>query len=695
MSPMGRDPRPRPAHRVVACISVYVASLIAAEAPGARAAELPEAGGLSALPDARAVPVPLASPGFEDGAAGWQRRQGAFSIVEAVARTGKACLRFDASVPAKYTPSARQPVQGIRPGVYTLRFWVKTRGLKPPEKGRGGVRVSLEYHLKSGQRQWPSTRIFSGTAGWQAVALSVLIPQAIRDAAATISVHRYGRPTAGEAWLDDFSLERVQDPPIEAFLRYPNYRGYLSADAPQRVRLWIRVNDPKPGASARVEVSAADGGRKLASVDVDAGKKEAVAQIDAVKWPPGRYAVVAKLGDYEYPAYVIQKISAEQRKALAVWFDEHSVLHVRGRKVFPLGFYNTTRKFDVVDDGESARLDEMVEAPVNFNINYWWWPSAMATRRKYLAEMHKRGVWYLDTLMPFKPGKANYSPAKFRIANELLPSAGGKLDTQEKCDRFLTALAQRMRTIPGHAGWYVMDERPFGMVPAIFHQYTVLRRADPDHPTYGVSNRASELHKWRDALDVFGMDPYPLMNMKLGRPLSLAARETRATVEATQHSRPVWMVMQFFQGWASDRWPTADELRTMSLMAVTEGARGLFYWSFGNRALMSQRDPAKRKDYWQRAVKVTRELKSLEAALVAPDAPHVVKSVSDPRVRWRARQAHGKWYVFAYLPARKFSERFQADPVKVTFTFEHGQEARRTFRPDTADWFAVTPTEPR
>ncbi|NQT89402.1 hypothetical protein HQ560_21720, partial [bacterium] len=384
-------------------------------------------------------------------------------------------------------------------------------------------------------------------------------------------------------------------------------------------------------------------------------------------------------------------ITAEQRKAMAVWFDESHVLHIRGKKVFPIGLYNTTKKFDVVDIGEFARLDEMAEAPVNININYWWWPGDMATRRTYLAEMQKRGMGYLDTLMPFAPGKTSYAPEKFRILNELLPSAGGRLDTQEKCDQFLTALAQKMRTLPGHTGWYVMDERPFDKVPSIFHQYTVLRRADPDHPTYGVSNRASEFYRWRDTFDVFGMDPYPLMNMKLGRPLTLAAHETRVSVEAVQGSRPVWTVIQFFKGWSADRWPTAEEMRTMSLMAIVEGARGLFYWSYGSRALMSERDPAKRKDYWQRAVKVTKELKSIEAALLAPDAPQIVTSVSDPRIRWCARQAGGKSYVFAYLPAGKFAERAEGKPVEVAFVLADGQTVLRTFRPDTADWFAVEP----
>ncbi|MGD8240031.1 MAG: hypothetical protein PVH68_15855 [Armatimonadota bacterium] len=68
-----------------------------------------------------------------------------------------------------------------------------------------------------------------------------------------------------------------------------------------------------------------------------------------------------------------------------------------------------------------------------------------------------------------------------------------------------------------------MAERPFGMVPAIFHQCSVLCRADPDHPTYGVSNKPGEFCMWRDALDVCGLDPYPLVNMALERPLTLAA----------------------------------------------------------------------------------------------------------------------------------------------------------------------------
>jgi hypothetical protein len=190
---------------------------------------------------------------------------------------------------------------------------------------------------------------------------------------------------------------------------------------------------------------------------------------------------------------------------------------------------------------------------------------------------------------------------------------------------------------------------------------------------------------------VFGTDPYPLFNMKAGQPLSLAGQWTRAAVEATHGSRPVWTVIQFFQGWSTDRWPTEEELRTMSLMAVVEGARGLFYWSFGNRGLMSVGDPKQQEEYWRRLVKVTKELRAMEPALIAPDAPRVVKAVSDRRVRWRARVVEGKCYIFAYLPAEKFvADQTSVETIPVRFTLDNGQVVAINLRPDYADW-ASTP----
>jgi len=105
----------------------------------------------------------------------------------------------------------------------------------------------------------------------------------------------------------------------EVFLEYPNYRGYLPADGPQKVHLWVRVNAEKPAGPGSVEVTAADG-RRIAAAPLDPARKEQTLELDAAAWSPGRYLVTAQLGAYKYPAYAVQKITADERKRIPVWF---------------------------------------------------------------------------------------------------------------------------------------------------------------------------------------------------------------------------------------------------------------------------------------------------------------------------------------------------------------------------------------
>ena len=646
----------------------------------------PRAGGLQALPEQRIEPWPLANSGFEEEKTGWKFGSSkTFVIVQSNARSGNACLRFDASAPSRYTPSVRQPLPDIQPGVYRLRFWLRTQDIVPPERGSGGLRVSVEYALDTGQRARAATKIYTGTTNWQMVELSAFLPKDLKRESVSVSVHRYGAPRGGEAWLDDFILEQVRPPAVEAFLCYPNYRGFLAEDGPQRVRIWVKANENVPNESPQIAVVDA-AGKEVARVSTDIGRLPGVVELNADNWALGEYGVQVSLGAYKPPPYVIQKTSADQRRQLAVWFDTNNVLEMREKPTFPIGLYVTSDYSETPQSYIDGHLQKMSEAPVNFVINYWQGAAPTAACRAYFEAQRRFGINYLVTVNNFYPGRYGKGTA---LLNELLPEAKGELTTQEQADRFTAAYAEAVRTEPNFAGWYVMDERPFDQVPRHFHQYQVLREADPDHVTLAVSNKSRELASWRDTVDVLGMDPYPLINMKLGRPLTLVAEETRASVEATHGSRPVWMVIQFFQGWSVDRWPTEEELRIMSLMAVTEGARGLFYWSFGARGLAWVKDPNEKEKYWQGLVNVTKELKSLEPALLAPDAPEVVKNVSDARIRWRAREADGKWYVFAYLPAKKFSERAEAPAVDVVFTFKNGRQVTKSFRPDTADWFEL------
>ena len=60
----------------------------------------------------------------------------------------------------------------------------------------------------------------------------------------------------------------------------------------------------------------------------------------------------------------------------------------------------------------------------------------------------------------------------------------------------------------------------------------------------------------------------------------------------------------------------------MSWMAITEGARGVFYWSYGLRGLdWGKRDPVLRQQRYDELVNVTKGISALEPVLLAPDSP--------------------------------------------------------------------------
>ena len=643
------------------------------------------AGGLVALPKRIVTAVELENAGFEDGIVGWTGGvEGTFSVDKSSSRSRSTSLRIDVGKTTKWTPSVRQSLPDVKPGQYRLAFWVKTRGLEVSKGKANGVRVSVEYIGTDGKRRRKPTKVFSGEHDWQRVELVVPLPESLKEGSASISIHRYGGRLDGEAWFDDFRLERLETPPVEAFLCWPNFRCFLPADGPQKVRVWVRVND-----SATLETPVLKvydhKGQLIASKSLTHLDSCNMAELDASEWPVGEYRLEVSLDDYRYPPYVIQKIQPEDANRLAVRFTKDNVLILRGQPIFPLGLYTTSGYSNSPQSYISGQLKKMSEAPINFLINYWQTGAPVSAQRAYLVAQREWGINYLATVNNFYPGKYKVTSLQRTLAPELT----GAIESQGDMDRFVSSYAQRMSGAANLAGYYAMDERPIDDVPRHFHQYQVLRQADPDHLTFGVSNRVGELTAWRDTVDVLGMDPYPLFNMKLDTPLTLVGRQTRATIEATQGSRPVWMVLQFFQGWSKDRWPTEEELRTMSLMAITEGARGLFYWSYGARALAWVKDPEKKEEYWQRLVRVTKELKSLEPALLAPDAPELISEVSDPAVRWCAREADGKWYVFAYRPAERFSDRLNGSPKEVTFRFRDGRLVRKSFLPDTAEWFVV------
>ena len=121
-------------------------------------------------------------------------------------------------------------------------------------------------------------------------------------------------------------------------------------------------------------------------------------------------------------------------------------------------------------------------------------------------------------------------------------------------------------------------------------------------------------------------------------PESYVGDLTRKVIGAVHGARPVWTVIQFFWlNWTS-HFPTEQELHDMSWMAITEGARGVFYWSYGLRGLdWGKRDPVLRQQRYDELVNVTTRNQRARAGTARAGQPCALR-----KFRFRHRDYQGE-----------------------------------------------------
>jgi hypothetical protein len=606
----------------------------------------PPVGGLTALPAQDAAgPNLLTNGGFEtragDAPSGWTLRAepGGWAL-DAAGRSGSA-LRMSGTPGARVIPGAEQAV-ALEPGHYTLEAWVKARAVGAGAP-RSGVRLCLDG--RPGVQWWKCTPLVDGTRDWAAVQqklLTVTVAGTYR-----VTAGAYGTPD-GTAWFDDVSLTRAGGPPLDVFLLYPNYRGMLFADRSQTVRARVTVGDGvgrAGGDGVRVTLLDEATGSARARRELPAAPGSTLVELDASGLGPGGgllRAEVTRGGEavQRHPDYRIVRVPAAAREKFAAWYDERNVIHLQGRPAFVLGLYTTggysSSPAAYARGGDGWGTAKMAQAPINMLINYWLGRAPIPALEAYMDDLASRGISYLHTVNFFHAEDPQFAKIEYPAARE----------GEEALNRWI---ARTLGAHRGLAGFYTMDERPAEFVPRVFRQQRALAAGAPGTVTYGVLGDGWETQAplWRDAVDVLGLDPYPITRPPGQNDLAMVGEWTRLARAAVQGSRPVWMVLQYFPLTAAGGWPRFEDLRAMSWMAIVEGAQGLLYWSYGTKGLAWVKDPAQREQRWQELVRITREIKGYEPVLLSPD----VRVVADEPAGVRAlgkRGSDGARYLFAY-----------------------------------------------
>lgn len=631
-------------------------ALLVAVAVAAPLVALAQVGGLISLPagDGRGANV-LRNGGFEaysgPTAEAWSTDPGSgVWSLDRAAHAGTTSLKLSSGDRSAVVPSAEQSVK-LEAGFYTLDAWVRTAGLAAND-ANSGVRLCLDARPR--EQSWTCTDVIRGTQDWTRVTLRSL---AVRETGEyRVTVGAYGKPD-GVAWFDDVSLAPAARPALDAYLLYPNFRGMLFDDRSQTIRLAVRPASAT-AASRRVRVSLLDEstGAVVRQREYESATAR-VAELDAAGLPARRLLVRAELlgqdGAQRAPEYRVVRVTAAERKRFTTWYDERNVTYLEGKPTFILGLYNTsgysTSREAYASGNGGWGDDRIAEAQINMLVNYHLGRAPIDALDAYMDDLRAHGIHYLQTVNFYSRSDPQWKDITYPAAK----------DGEEPLNRWV---AKKLGAHRGLAGFYTADERPADVVPGVFAQHRWLAEAAPGTITYAVLGDGWEKQAplWRDAVDVLGLDPYPITRARGRNDLAQVAAWTRLGHDAVMGARPIWMVLQFFPLTGEGGWPSYEELETMSWMAIVEGAHGLFYWSFGERGLAWVKDPRERKAHWADLVRVTKGIKALEPVLLAPDH-EVVRPGADGAVRTLGkRAADGTRYLFAYNGA--------AAPRGVTFT---------------------------
>lgn len=612
---------------------------------------LAQAGGLTALPSTDLGANLVQNPGFEtaDGQApsAWRLRPESVWRLDS-GKTGRGLRMTGGDREGGGVAAAEQTIT-LEPGFYTIQALVKADKLGTASP-RTGARMCLDGRPRI--NWWKCTDVVRETTKeWSENSRAAIV---VKDAGTyRVTIGAYGRPD-GTAWFDDVVVARVKTPPLDAFLLYPNYRGMLWEDRSQTVRMSLAVASDAPKTAERIRVSLLDESgnavRAHKEWPVSAARKERlVAELDAKALGAGEYLLRAELLDaggkdvFRYPDHRVVKASPRGREKMAIWFDEHNVAHFGDKPAFVIGLYTTsgfaTNRAAYATGKDGWGTERIGEAPINMLINYHLGATPIPALNVYMDELLSRGIRYLQTVNFYYEDHPQFAKLPY----------DARSDGEDALNRWV---AKTLGKHPGLAGFYTADERTVEMVPKVFRQHRELRRSAPGTADYAVLGNGwqDQAPFWRDAADVLGLDPYPVVKPGDDNHLAMAGEWTRIGQDAVMGARPLWMVMQYFPISKQAGWPTREQLRQMSWMSIIEGAKGLFYWSFGAKGLAWVKDEKERLQRWQDLVVVTKEIKALEPVLLAPDAAVVRDAAKLPVRVLGKKMPDGTRYLFAYNP---------------------------------------------
>jgi hypothetical protein len=326
---------------------------------------------------------------------------------------------------------------------------------------------------------------------------------------------------------------------------------------------------------------------------------------------------------------------------------------VNGTETFVRGVYDSGFSTPPTDGWESALFTgsgdvryyrSLATVQINAYLNYYQGMDSLDQVRALLDVLGQHHVMWFQTANCSGDGSyTRYSPG-FTV------------------DRDGGYFAQQLATHSQMAGYYIMDEcgdSSYGtdLVPETQYHHSVLK--SPAFDPAAINFAVPVARGYRDpkfwtappdgdpnatsapTADLFGTDPYPLYGSepRTGYPHFEVADYIARLRDDIAADKPVVGVLQFFNFGKGGRLPTKPEMRMHAYAAIVEGAQGLFWWDIGENGIRSRTTKvAQITAAMQNLKDVTTELRTIEAALLAPPTPSALVDIAprfDTPRAWR------------------------------------------------------------
>ena len=399
-------------------------------------------------------------------------------------------------------------------------------------------------------------------------------------------------------------------------------RSFYTDEAVAQLVLQTRLSRELAEAlSARMEVKDADGATLavVERVKMD-GSAETLVPIDMAKVPVGRARVRASLmrrGGQE-AASAECALTKLPPSPVAVKIDQRSRTFIADGKPFvpfTACFLRTFWHYDRIDEilGQiKARGFNTICATFSYRGSVE--RATDGQTRGVLDRAHRLGLKVIIWLVP--PGRPDET-GKVKSIRSRAPELVSRWAEEE-----VRYMIPRARDHPALLAWYLFDEPGGPLVEADLCGKLVrlAKELDPYHPAYlnhSGFRAAFNHYKARIPSEAVCITDYPIPS----RPAGSVAQDVALEFKAAEGRKPVMIWLQLWGG--RGRYPTPDEERCMTYLALIHGATGLKYWPMVTCSkLLNDRvvELAEEVERLTPAIVSTQPRQRLEASVEAVDA---------------------------------------------------------------------------